>query len=215
MDFANFKLSRIAGYIICFIAAILMVSCSEPQDGDERYFVMYFGDGDNGDGDLHREIPAEGGSITLLSPDESAKIYNIQSCYLINQPLEWFVTNRVENPRLVCNLFFRTSYPFLYNSIKEEAFEGVIFYEFTDGYKESEKYIDQSICSIPLLYNVNKYHYGTADWLQIRIFKDKKIEVEAAPNDTGKDRYISFIYDLNGGPYSCYGSIEVKQSALR
>ncbi len=211
MDFTNFKLSRIAGYIICFIAAILMVSCSEPQDGDERYFVMYFGDGDNGNGDLHREIPAEGGSITLLSPDESAKIYNIQSCYLINRPLEWFEINRVENPRMDYNLFFRTN---LFENIVEEAFEGTEFYSFTDGYQHPDKYFSDGTWFIPLLYDKRSFHYGYADWLQIKIFKDK-IEVEATANDTGEDRYISFIYDYSTYPFFAYGSVEVKQPALK
>lgn len=211
MDFTNIKLSRIAGYLVCCLAGFLMVSC-EDEICNKPELVMCFGDGDNGDGDLYREIPAEGGSITLLSADESTEIWDLQSCYLINRPLEWFVTNRVEKPSIEFNLFFRTN---LHEDIKKEAFDGVEFYVFTDGYKNPDKCLIQKTWTIPLLHNVGGYHYGDADWLQIRIFKDNKIEVEAAANNMGKDRYISFIYDINNYPFFYYGSIEVKQPALK
>lgn len=210
MDFADFKVSRIAGHILLCLAGILTFSCNDIPDVDEPVLVINFGDGDNTDGDLYREIPAEGGSITLLSPDESANIRNLQSCYLINRPLEWFEINRVENPRMYYNLFFRTNS----DDIVEEAFEGTEFYSFTDGYQHPDKYFSDGTWFIPLLYDKRSFHYGYADWLQIKIFKDK-IEVEATANDTGEDRYISFIYDYSNYPFFGYGSVEVKQPALK
>ena len=215
MNFANFKLSRIAGNVICFIAALLMASCSEPQIGDKQYFFMNFGDGDNGDGDLYREIPAEGGSITLLSPKENPHKREHTQCYLINQPLSWFEANRDEYTRYdwasKYNYYYRGDMLSIFGNGKPDEVE---LYRFSDGYEKPDINDRKGFQDVPLLYDVNKFHYGTADWLQIRIYADK-IEVEAAPNDSGHDRYISFIYDIFGNPKSYYGSIEVKQPALK
>ena len=213
MDFTNFKLSRIAGLMLCCLAGLFMISCEDEDGIFKGKLVMNFGDGNNGDGDLYREIPAEGGSITLLTPDESANLWNLQPNFLINRPLEWFVTNRVENTNLVFNRFFRTGL----NNIITEAYDGTEFYIFVDGYKYPDKNFSNGVWSIPLLRDIRKFHYGEADWLKVRFFTDDKIEVEAAANDTGEDRYISFIYDSSnpsGGTWQ-YGSIEVKQPALK
>jgi len=213
MDFANFKLSCIPNFLLCCMAGLLMVSCGEDSDGCKAYYVLNFSDGDNGDGDLYREIPAEGGSITLLSPDESANLWNLQPNFLINRPLEWFVTNRVENTNMVFNRFFRTGL----NNIITEAYDGTEFYIFVDGYKYPDKNFSNGTWSLPLLRDVRKFHYGEADWLKVRFFTDNKIEVEAVANDTGEDRYISFIYDSSSPDRKTwqYGSIEVKQPALK
>lgn len=209
---------RQAGWcMFCAIGALAAMvgtaSCDNEIDGNydiENPITFYF-DGD----DLYHEIPAEGGNLSLFP--EGTKNLKGDDGYVINQPLSWFLQFRAGDADYIQNdnLFYRDSHHLFYerNDITESINpKEVRIYYFENGYTHDSGYHYAFENAIDLYYNNGRYYEGIADWLEIHIYEDHT-ELIAQPNDSGKDRYFSFIYDHSGYPYSYYGSVEVKQPA--
>ena len=199
---------------ILFTILIIMVlpcltSCSDDRPIADKPSVKDFFGGE----DLYYEIPAEGGRISIFP--ENGEIPETKGAYLIDQPLNWFESFEQNEKYWFCGTFYRGDFQTLayLSAYGPRIPDDVTVYQFENGYTfKGREYEFECERPILLYYNSDRYYHGTAGWLEIHIYKDHT-EVIAPPNDSGKERYISFIFDQNSYPSFLRGAIEVKQPA--
>ena len=207
------KLLFLSGLLV--VLGICMVSCGDDDIGVGE--VTYYFGGD----DLFYEIPAEGGSVSF-PPDEYAPLRLPGPFMIINRPLSWF--HETEDIKAVGGILYREPvYQFVF-SYYQSGFseEDIVLYELVDGYVvsagESGDKDASPICareSVRMLYDSRKFYYGDVGWLGLHYYKGNgRYEVSAGPNDTGSDRYISFVYDYFGCNTG-YGAVEIRQPARK
>lgn len=153
----------------------------------------------------------------------SSLIFIFVACLDIIGEISICKTITFENGFHCINSLIKHTYQFVF-SYYQSGFseEDIVLYELVDGYVvsagESGDKDASPICareSVRMLYDSRKFYYGDIGWLGLHYYKGNgRYEVSAGPNDTGSDRYISFVYDYFGCNTG-YGAVEIRQPARK
>lgn len=220
------RLWKAAGVPLMVVSAalsgVMAVSCKSEVDGPEVEHICNFGDGD-----LSRAIPAEGGNVVLFDGNDvsSGKYYDW--CYAIDLPLD-VIDNSDEGGFALLSKELSGEN----KKLRRVQFEDYRFGNFIDGgnlpdpgcelYFFKDAYSGDAESGyawmhyLPLYTGKDMSHYADVPgWGVLRFYGNGSASIEALPNDTGKERVLSLVYDMMiPGEKVLSDSVELRQPAV-
>ena len=204
--------------LVVTLGGMATVSCGNEPDGPVVEHVSNFGEGD-----ICREIPSQGGCVALFDGNDVTAEKYYDWCYAIDLSLEVIDNSEDGGFALLCKELSGEN-----KSLRRVQFENYRYgnyidggllsdpecelYFFTDAYSGNVASNYSWMHYLPLFTGVDMAHYvEIPGWGVISFFKNGSAVIDALPNETGKERFLSLVYDrlLPGSVMS--GSLEIRQ----
>lgn len=200
------------------IFGMATVSCDNEPDGPVVEHVSNFGEGD-----ICREIPAKGGSVVLFDGNDVTFEKYYDWGYAIDLPLDVIDCSEDGGFALLSKELSGED-----KSQRRVQFENYRYGNYIDGghlsdpgcelYFFTDAYSGDAVSNyswmhyLPLFTGVDMAHYvEIPGWGVISFFKNGSAMIDALPNETGKERFLSLVYDRLLPESVMSGSVEIRQ----
>lgn len=204
--------------LVVTLGGMATVSCDNEPDGPVVEHVSNFGEGD-----ICREIPAKGGSVVLFDGNDVTFEKYYDWGYAIDLPLDVIDCSEDGGFALLSKELSGED-----KSQRRVQFENYRYGNYIDGghlsdpgcelYFFTDAYSGDAVSNyswmhyLPLFTGVDMAHYAEIPgWGVISFFKNGSAMIDALPNETGKERFLSLVYDRLLPESVMSGSVEIRQ----